>query len=389
MDNTTNIPFVIANQYELVRRIISSLPNYDLSSCEKVSPLWANAVRAERSSLHRQRPQMIGWIGTSEKNSYYAKDWTKTKNHEDLFSCLSKWKEDTMIDTEKSVTVTINVGEPNGGPNDDQSFLVDPLKVSSIIGGRHVAISSNGIVVAPTNQKPKEIENYSGNKQTPALASFVFPSYPKVDMFTFSYTEVGVSESLKKFKAESKGLEDKMAFDKKVISSILLNAEANNAGSKELDFEKIKAAIFMSNVVEGARTTLFIQSLGRVTKRKLALGGCVGNLAYNSDDETPNDLSAMLQAFDDYEDEDGSDQTPSANDYSKTVGIVFSGDNIQASSVLLGTQINTKSKVEQELSKLKSSNLNEKNSVAFMMACCGRGTSVIIISQKLMSNKTR
>lgn len=245
------------------------------------------------------------------------------------------------------------------------------MKISSIIGGRHVSISSSGIVVAPINQKPKEIENYSGNKQTPALASFVFPSYPKVDLFPFSYTEVMVSESIKKFKAESKGLEDKLAFDKKVISSILLNAE-DNAGSKELDFEKIKAAIFMSNVVEGPRTTLFIQSLGRVTKRKLAIGGCVGNLAYNSEDDTPKDLNTMLQAFDDYEQDDT--QTPYyANDYSKTVGLVFSGDNIQASSVLLGTQINTKSKVEQELSKLKSNRLDEKNSVAFMMACCGRG----------------
>ena len=280
-----------------------------------------------------------------------------------------------MVDTDQSVTVTLNVGEPNGGPNEDQSFLVDPLKISSIIGGRHVSISSNGIVVAPTNQKAKEIENYSGNKQTPALASFVFPSYPNVDLFPFSYTELDVSKSIKKFKAESKDLEDKLAFDKKVISSILLNAEGNNAGSKELDFEKIKAAIFMSNVVEGPRTTLFIQSLGRVTKRKLAIGGCVGNLAYNSDDETPKDLSAILQAFDDYEDDENE------NEYSKTVGVVFSGDNIQASSVLLGTHVNTKSKVEQELSKLKSSSLDEKNSVAFMMACCGRG---IVIKGRIM-----
>ena len=120
----------------------------------------------------------------------------------------------------------------------------------------------------------------------------------------------------------------------------------------------------MSNVVEGPRTTLFIQSLGRVTKRKLAIGGCVGNLAYNSEDETPKDLNAMLQAFDDYE-QDDTQTPPYANDYSKTVGLVFSGDNIQASSVLLGTQINTKSKVEQELSKLKSNRLDEKNSVAF------------------------
>lgn len=69
MDNMSNIPFVIASQYELVRRIISSLSNSDLSACEKVSPLWANAVKAERSSLHRHTPQMIGWIGSSEKNN--------------------------------------------------------------------------------------------------------------------------------------------------------------------------------------------------------------------------------------------------------------------------------------------------------------------------------
>ena len=42
---------------------------------------------------------------------------------------------------------------------------------------------------------------------------------------------------------------------------------------------------------------------------------------------------------------------------------------------MLKTHVNTKSKVEEELSKLKSVGLDETNSIGFMFACCGRGKS--------------
>ena len=75
----------------------------------------------------------------------------------------------------------------------------------------------------------------------------------------------------------------------------------------------------------------------------------------------------MLDSFDEFEEE----QNPNS-DYSKTVGMCFLGDNVKAASVLLTSQMDTKGKVEAELSKLKSCELSESNSIAFMFACCGR-----------------
>ena len=69
METTKDIAFVIASQYELIRRIISTLPDSDLRSCAKVSSLWADAVRAERSSIRRLKPQLVSWIGSPERRS--------------------------------------------------------------------------------------------------------------------------------------------------------------------------------------------------------------------------------------------------------------------------------------------------------------------------------
>ena len=59
--------------------------------------------------------------------------------------------------------------------------------------------------------------------------------------------------------------------------------------------------------------------------------------------------------------------------YARTVGFLFSGTGVKAASVLLATPINTRTKVEQELKKLKHIDFNEAKSCAFMFACCGRG----------------
>ena len=75
----------------------------------------------------------------------------------------------------------------------------------------------------------------------------------------------------------------------------------------------------------------------------------------------------MLDSFDEFEEE----QNPNP-EYSKTVGMCFLGDNVKAASVLLTNKVDTRGKVEAELLKLKSCELDERNSVAFMFACCGR-----------------
>ena len=70
MENAnSNSAFIIASQYELIRRIISTLSESDLQSCEKVSTLWADAVRAERSSLFRLKPQALYWQGLPERKN--------------------------------------------------------------------------------------------------------------------------------------------------------------------------------------------------------------------------------------------------------------------------------------------------------------------------------
>ena len=78
--------------------------------------------------------------------------------------------------------------------------------------------------------------------------------------------------------------------------------EMNSASLKELLGEKkdingedVKCVVFMSNVLDIKRTQLVIQTLGEISKRNIAIGGCIGNLAYDSGDNTFANLKQMLQ----------------------------------------------------------------------------------------------
>ena len=74
----------------------------------------------------------------------------------------------------------------------------------------------------------------------------------------------------------------------------------------------------------------------------------------------------LIKAMENYTEDD-------PGKYARTVGFLFSGTGVKAASVLLATPINTRTKVEQELKKLKNIDFNERKSCAFMFACCGRG----------------
>jgi len=261
------------------------------------------------------------------------------------------------------VAINICVGEPLGDRNSSQSFLVDPLRVTDIIGSRNISISSRGIVVAPSHQESQEIENTSTAKETPAFTSYVFPEIPNVEIIPFHLIEEDTHTYSKKIQEEGNFSKADLAFDVKVVQDIL----GPKVKGKE---DKIKSVILMTNVLSYERSALLIQALGRVTKKKLAIGGCVGNLAFDSADSTNIDLDTMLDSFDEFEEE----QNPNP-EYSKTVGMCFLGDNVKAASVLLTNKVDTRGKVEAELLKLKSCELDERNSVAFMFACCGRGAA--------------
>ena len=51
-----------------------------------------------------------------------------SENHTDLYNSLQKWKNERKIQPKTSLTISI--GEPQGGPNDQQNFLADPFRVS-------------------------------------------------------------------------------------------------------------------------------------------------------------------------------------------------------------------------------------------------------------------
>lgn len=52
---------------------------------------------------------------------------------------------------------------------------------------------------------------------------------------------------------------------------------------------------------------------------------------------------------------------------------MFAGPNVRAASVLLDESVITKDEIKRELTHLKSLNLESGKSIAFMLACIGRG----------------
>ena len=53
--------------------------------------------------------------------------------------------------------------------------------------------------------------------------------------------------------------------------------------------------------------------------------------------------------------------------------VAFSGPNIQVATVVVKETVQTEEGFEKEVKRLKSCNLPEENSFAFMFACVGRG----------------
>ena len=285
----------------------------------------------------------------------------QSPNHEELYETLREWQKSTFL--QPDVALNISVGEPISGVLKPQNFIVDPFVIDGLLDCRNVSITSNGIVIAPVDDEPKEFEN-NGTKEVPAFGSLVFPKMPGVDIVPFHFAETGVADVIKDLRSQCESLDD-VSFDKAVIRR-LLNGKLDG---KESD---IKCAVFMTNVLDFAMSSLLIQAIGRVTKRQVAVGGCIGNLSRDSGSSEFQTLEAMLQCMNEYEED-------RPNQYAQTAGLVFAGANVIAASVLLSSQIHTQSKVEAELKRLKEcKDFDEKavaagRSVGLMFACCGRG----------------
>lgn len=256
---------------------------------------------------------------------------------------MREWRENQFL--KPKVSLTISVGDPSGGPEDSQTFLCDPFRVSQVLGTKNVQISSGGVVIAPVNERAQEIENL-GPREMPAMASMVFPEFNSdVQVIPFSYSEEQIPSK------------SPLEMDSDSISDLI--------GSK-VEASQVKCVVFMSNILQIKRTSLLIQSLGHLTERQIAIGGCIGHLAHDSTNNSYSSLKDMLQAAEDYnEDNPGK--------YARSVGLIFAGNGVKAASILLTRQIKTRGKVEEELKKFKQVGFEEQKSCAFMFACCGRG----------------
>ena len=150
------------------------------------------------------------------------------------------------------VSLNICVGDPLGGKEDSQSFLVDPFLVTSILGSRNLSISSRGIVVAPIDQAPTEIENLSTTKETASFTSYVFPDLPGVDIYPFHFQEKDHRKYAKEILSKHNCSQDDYIFDEVVVTDIL----GTEVKGKE---DKVKCVILMTNVLNYARSAMFIQ----------------------------------------------------------------------------------------------------------------------------------
>ena len=134
-----------------------------------------------------------------------------------------------------------------GGPGQVESFIADPFHVSRLLGtqNQNISIAASGMVIAPVNQAAQEIENISGSKETPVLASIVFPQLgPDIRITPFSYSELNFDTLLKNVQKEHSDITD-VAFDQEVIKQVM---------GRQFDMQNIKCAVFMSNMQEIKQT---------------------------------------------------------------------------------------------------------------------------------------
>ena len=51
----------------------------------------------------------------------------ESENHTELYDSLKKWRSERKL--KPKISLTISIGDPQGGPDDQQNFLADPFRV--------------------------------------------------------------------------------------------------------------------------------------------------------------------------------------------------------------------------------------------------------------------
>ena len=203
------------------------------------------------------------------------------------------------------------------------------------------------------------ISSFQSTLLSPAVSMMLIPEMPGTKILPFHLAENQLESYIEDIKRNSFYIDSDTVMNEKLLEKVIPDLEPS---------DKIKCLILLSNGLDLPFSMNIIQAVTKRSKKKIAIGGAVGDLCWSSLKDTSM-LALMRELF-----YFNFQSVPVAeNSYMSTSGFVITGDKVQAASVMLQRKVKTEKKVIEELQKLKKSGINEENSFAFMFACCGRG----------------
>lgn len=369
---------VLANQYELVRTILSLVPMRDLLACGRVCRLWREVQLLTMRHRRRYDASCFYWAGkaAADVSFYSAHPLFQSPHHREMWAELERHT--ATMPSRPRVAVVFGAGDtelsvrdrsPGTEPEDhmERSWLVDKEGIMARLppGCLAIGTTSRGIVGTPKPGSTVELENLydEPNLLRPAVSVLMIPERPGARILPFHLAENSLDTLVTEVKRE---LGSGLARGGEAALQAELLARAVPGLTHQ---DTIKAVVLLSNGLDLPFSMHLIQgAAARAGQAGLAIGGAVGDLCWASVKDTST-LALMRELFYfNYQ------SVPVAeNSYMATSGFVIAGEGVQAASVLLPRKVRSEKRVMAELQKLKDSGICQENSFAFMFACCGRG----------------
>lgn len=345
---------VVLKQYNILRNIFSHLPAAALANLAEVAEVWSRAAKVTSKDPSRFScpPSAFGWRGNRlPRRDYWRCPRFETKVHRDLERKLSGFVSELYF--EPAFAICLYSGDLENGHDVDmpKGFMVDPKRMDPLLPEKCVSLSMtfNGIVESRFDAESgrfvsSEVENVEGMMHTPVAAMLFFPPFPGVTIVPFAVDE------------------RRSVPDPYQSTDNGADVLAESLGGQVEDLSKVKCVVLFTERVDPLPSFHLLRQLGKLRRRQVAVGGCVGLFPRCSKDGLClRDLSLQRGG----QDRDGP--------LPLTHGVAFAGDGVEAASVLIREEVDTPEKVKAALSELKRAGLDEDKSCALMFACCGRG----------------
>lgn len=374
IENRRSYEAIALSQYEIVRRIFSSLPMKDVYCLSSVCKIWLEVSSRTRKDRSRLKPVIFCWRAPLRPLGFYKDhEFPKSPDHDDFRQKFSQFISEVWIDPE--VSLILSVGEPSDFLSEDAildenekiialpGFHLDPLEMDKLLPKNCISmsLSMSGVVLSLENDEVVEIENMMTPPEVDVgVAILLLPRCPRTKIIPFL-----VSESKSVLQSDIEDIkESRPEFSSQQVFEELLD---RTCGYRLTPEDKIRSLIAFTNNHEYPYVTRLVKTVGTRTNREVAVGGAVGHLARCSSGK--ESLYNSLEEFREFE----NGNMEIGDDYLKTVGLIIAGDGVEAASIVIGRTIKSEEKLKQELSKLKSCGLSEERSVGLMFACCARG----------------